>query len=235
MKVQRQSLATQVAGVILERTGSGHWSVGTKLPGEAALAAEMGVGRSTVREAIRDLVGRGLLDSRQGAGVFVVASRPIGDWPEVLRRAAINEVVEGRLAIESEAAYRAALRRTDADLDALDETLSGRAEAARHGDDHAYVDADLAFHEAVVTAAHNQVLTELFAGFRTRVRTAMIDALVLFGPDDPRPRQVDDEHAGIVAAIRDGDSPLAVARTRTHLEELHRRIGSPQESRHESR
>ena len=228
MKIQRQSLAGQAAAVILERVVTGDWTIGTKLPGEVALAAELGVGRSTVREAIRDLAGRGVLDARQGSGVFVIASAPVEDWPDVLRRAAVTEVVEGRLAVETEAAYRAAQRRTPADLVALDNALASRAQAEHHADDADYVDVDLEFHQAVVTAAHNMVLDELFRSFHARVRIAMIDMIALLGPDDQRPRQFHDAHAEIVAAIRVGDPELAATLSRTHLEQLHRHITTAQ-------
>lgn len=224
MKVQRQSLAGQVVAVILDRITTGCWAIGTKLPGEATLAAELGVGRSTVREAIRDLAGRGVLSTRQGAGVFVTASTPAVDWPDVLRRAAITEVVEGRLAVETEAAYRAAQRRTAADLDALERALAVRADAERSAEDAAFVEADLDFHQAVVTAAGNEVLNQLFRSFQARIRTAMIDMLALFEPADQRGRQTHDSHAAIVAAIRDRDPERAAALSRAHLEEMHRSI-----------
>lgn len=224
LKVQRQSLAGQAAAVILDRVATGDWVVGTKLPGEATLAAELGVGRSTVREAIRDLAGRGVLDTRQGAGVFVIAATPAEDWHDVLRRAAIAEVVEGRLAVEVEAAYRAARRRTPSDLDVMETALAHRTNAARLTDDAAYVDADLDFHQAVVAAAHNSVLDELFDSFRPRIRAAMLDMLALLGPGDSRPREVHDAHAAIVHAIRAGDRDLCAALSRAHLEEIHERI-----------
>lgn len=64
---------SQAAAVLLQRIRSGEWSLGQKLPGESALATQLNVGRSTVREAIRQLAGQGVLDSRQGAGVYLTA------------------------------------------------------------------------------------------------------------------------------------------------------------------
>lgn len=224
MQVQRQSLAAQVSAVVLDRIAGGHWGIGTKLPGEASLAAELGVGRSTVREAIRDLAGRGVLDTRQGAGVFVAAAAPRQEWPKVLHQAAIGEVVEGRLAVETEAAHRAAHRRTSADLESIDNALARRASSEALADNATFVDADLEFHHAVVRAAHNQVLEVLFASFRARVRAAILDMLTLLGEHDSRPRQVHDAHAAILAAIRDRDGELAATHSRTHLEELHQQV-----------
>lgn len=213
--IRRHPLAEQTADEILRRVGAGEWPVGQKLPGETTLAAQLGVGRSTVREAVRELAGRRVLESRQGAGVFVVGTQPVEDWDQVLRRAAITDVLEGRLAIETEAARLAAVRRTATDLRALKRTLGERARAAEVAPDDAYIEADLAFHRAVVTAAHNAVLGELFDSFVPRVRRAMSDMLKL---DTKRGHRGDQaEHAAIVDAIRAKDPELAAGRSRAHL------------------
>ncbi|MBP6686121.1 MAG: winged helix-turn-helix transcriptional regulator, partial [Leucobacter sp.] len=85
-QVQRSSLADQAADVLLARIRAGEWELGAKLPGETTLAVQLGVGRSTAREAIRQLAGLGVLSSRQGAGVFVTALDARDDWDLVLRR-----------------------------------------------------------------------------------------------------------------------------------------------------
>ncbi|MGH3586790.1 MAG: winged helix-turn-helix domain-containing protein, partial [Pseudonocardia sp.] len=56
-QLQRHPLAAQVADALLERVRSGEWPIGHRLPGETTLAAQLGVGRSTVREAVRELAG----------------------------------------------------------------------------------------------------------------------------------------------------------------------------------
>src|SRR5690242_2733778 len=99
--VQRRPLASQAAEVLLERIRSEEWPVGHKLPSEAALAAQLGVGRSTLREAVRELAAKGVLDSRQGAGVFVTAMDVSEDWEAVLRRASVIAVIEARVAVEA--------------------------------------------------------------------------------------------------------------------------------------
>jgi DNA-binding FadR family transcriptional regulator len=220
-KLERLPLAAQAAEVILGRITSAEWPVGRKLPGEAALAAELGVGRSTVREAIRELAGRGVLATRQGAGVFVVSAEPVEGWESVLRRAEVADIVEGRIAIETESAHRAAQRRTPRDLQAVQEALVRRADAVRGAPDAEYVDVDLDFHRAVVAAAHNPVLAELFDSFRPRVRDAMIDMVALVGPA-ARSWHDHDVHADIVDAIRDRDPERAAAVSRAHLVGIHR-------------
>lgn len=123
-------LVEQATEHLREQITGGSWPVGTKLPGETTLAASLGVGRSTVREALRALAGAGLVQARQGAGVFVIAAEPEEDWATRLRRAAVTDVYEVRISIEVEAARLAARRRTDEDLAALTAALAGRRAAA---------------------------------------------------------------------------------------------------------
>jgi DNA-binding FadR family transcriptional regulator len=220
--VRRHPLAAQAADVLLDRIRSGEWPLGRKLPGEMLLTAQLGVGRSTVREAIRELSGKGVLDSRQGSGVFVTALDTTEDREAVLRRASIVSVIEARIAIEAAAAGLAAQRRTPADLRAVRRALASRRRAdGQRTDDH--VDADMAFHRTVVLAAHNDVLTELFSGFVPRVRTAMIDMLriaPLLSEDADHAA-----HAALVRAIAGRDPQAAAELSRSHLSALHRALG----------
>ncbi|MEU2072880.1 FadR/GntR family transcriptional regulator [Streptomyces sp. NPDC013489] len=208
-------LVEQAAQRLREQITRGHWPVGTKLPGETTLAKELGVGRSTVREALRALAGAGLVQPRQGAGVFVTATRPAEDWPTRLRAAAVTDVYEVRMLVEVEAARLAALRRTDEDVAAMREALDGRRAAADGTDDAGFVDADIALHAAVVAAARNPVLTDLFAEFAPVLRQGLIDLLDLLGLRVRDPRHGEAAHEALVAAVvsRDGDEAARLART----------------------
>lgn len=215
-QVRRHPLAAQAAELLLTRIRAGEWPLGHRLPGETVLAAQLGVGRSTLREAIRELAGKGVLDSRQGAGVFVTALEPREDWDVVLRGATIVAVIEARIAIEAEAAALAAHRRTPADLRAIRRALAGRRAEGQTVAEH--VDADMAFHRAVLVAAHNDVLTQLFDSFLPRLRLAMIDMLAL----RPVPSEDADHaaHEQLTEAIADRNPAAAAALSRTHLSAL---------------
>ncbi|MGH3248862.1 MAG: FadR/GntR family transcriptional regulator [Trebonia sp.] len=213
IQVRRETLASQGAELLLARIRSGEWHLGERLPGETTLAPQLGVGRSTLREAIRQLVGRGVLVTRQGAGVFVTALDAPEDWDAVLRRADIVSVIEGRIAIETEAASLAAERRTPTELRAMRRALAERE--ARRSVIEEHVDADMAFHRSIITAAHNPILTELFDGFVPRSRQAMTEMLRIggsFGSDATR-----DAHARLLQAIADHNGPTAATLSRTHL------------------
>ncbi|MBE1537600.1 FadR/GntR family transcriptional regulator [Actinomadura algeriensis] len=209
-------LVEQAAQRLREQLADGSWPVGTRLPGETTLAKELGVGRSTVREALRALAGAGLVQARQGAGVFVLATEPDEDWRTRLRRASVADVYEIREMIEGRATELAALRRTDADLAAIDRALAAR-EAALPADGaprprvEAFIDADIALHAAIVRAAHNPILVDLFAEFVPVLREGLLELTSLV---DVRRHDLDharDAHAALVEAVRDRD-PSAAAR-----------------------
>jgi DNA-binding FadR family transcriptional regulator len=213
VQVRREPLADQAAELLLGRIRSGEWALGAKLPGETTLAPQLGVGRSTVREAIRQLSGRGVLASRQGAGVFVTALDAPEDWDAVLRRADIAAVIEARIAIETEAAGLAAERRTPSELRAMRRALAERD--ARRSAIEEHIDADTAFHRSIIVAAHNPILTELFDGFTPRSRQAMVEMLRIrgdFGDDADHA-----DHARLLEAIAGGDGRAAAELSRTHL------------------
>ena len=216
--VRPSPLVEQAAERLREQITSGHWPVGSRLPGETTLARELGVGRSTVREALRALAGAGLVRPRQGAGVFVTAAEEVGDWPTRLRRAAVTDVYEVRMAVEVHAARLAARRRTAEDMAAVERALAGRRAAASSSDAD-FVDADIAFHAAVVAAAHNPVLADLFGEFTPVLREGLVELLALTGLRATDPDTADAAHAALVRAVADGDAEAAAEVLRAELED----------------
>ncbi|MFG1615048.1 FadR/GntR family transcriptional regulator [Nonomuraea wenchangensis] len=215
-------LVEQATEHLREQITQGEWPVGTRLPGENALAKALGVGRSTVREALRALAGAGLVQARQGSGVYVIATEPAEDWPARLRRAAITDVYEVRVMVETRAARLAAERRTEEDVAALETALAARHAAATGndaGNDAAFVDADIALHAAVVAAAGNPVLTDLFAEFAPVLRERLIDLVELLGLREHDPDPGHASHAALVDAVRRGDGPAAEAVLQAELEQ----------------
>ena len=131
--LRRGSLVELATQQLRDEVMRGTWPVGSRIPAETELAGLLGVGRSTVREAVRALVHVGLLESRQGAGTFVqtrAAAEP--DWGTLLRRAAVLEVYEVRHGLERQAASLAAQRRTTADIERIEAALAQRQRARRH-------------------------------------------------------------------------------------------------------
>ncbi|MEU8296119.1 FCD domain-containing protein [Micromonospora sp. NPDC048909] len=204
----------QTTAQLRERILGGEWPIGGRIPTEPQLVAALGVGRNTVREAVRALVHAGVLECRQGSGTYVVSTDELA--PVVARRLTddrMAEVIEVRRAFEVEAARLAARRRTPEDLATLDGALAAREAAWDGGRVDEFVEADAALHTAVVAAAHNAMLAELYASVGTALRStvaqAMGDALV---PE----RHVD--HSRLVDAIRAGDPELAAREAGAFLE-----------------
>lgn len=182
------------------------------------LEEEMDVSRSVMREALRVLKAKGLVDARQKRGTFV---QPRTEWKlldsDVIRwqleghdsEHLMDDLAEFREVVEPASAGLAAVRRTEDDLVAMEHALE-RMSAAADGDGDP-VEADLAFHRAVLAATHNELLirTEavLEAGLGLRDRLVH-EAL----EDDPTPN-----HAEVFEAIRDGDSERAVTASRALL------------------
>jgi DNA-binding FadR family transcriptional regulator len=214
-ELRRSPLVEQAIERLREQVTSGAWPVGSRLPSEATLAAGLGVGRSTIREAIRALASTGMVESRQGAGTFVraAAAADIGLQTR-LRRAALLDVYEVRHALELQAARLAASRRDADDLARLQASLDRRQAALAVAKDATFVEADLAFHQAVVDAAHNPILTELFASFTSALREAMFDIFA------DRDLQLDatPAHLDLAAAIRAADPDAASVATSAHLD-----------------
>ncbi|MFJ8113822.1 FadR/GntR family transcriptional regulator [Streptomyces sp. NPDC096132] len=211
-------LVEQATVRLREQITGGEWAVGTKLPGETALAKSLGVGRSTVREALRALAGAGLVQARQGSGVFVIATRPKEDWSTQLRQAAITDVYEVRMLVEVEAAQLAARRRTDDDIAALQGALARRRDAAK-ADNAEFVEADIALHGAVVAAAHNPVLTGLFTEFVPVLQQRLLDLVELLNLRSENPNHGDEGHTKLVDAIVRSDAGAAGAALRVELTE----------------
>ncbi|CAO5233563.1 FadR/GntR family transcriptional regulator [Frankia sp. AgKG'84/4] len=219
-------LVEQATTRLREQITSGEWPVGTRLPGEVSLAATLSVGRSTVREALRALAGAGLVRSRQGAGVFVIATEPSREWRDTLRRAAVGDIYEVRMLLEVQAVRLAAVRRTAKDVAAMRAALAARRQAATT-DDAAFVDADIALHATVVAAAANPVLDSLFAEFIPALRRGLIELVDLLELRVADANHGDAAHSDLIDAVDAGDGRRAAAVLRAELDSTLRWLRTP--------
>ncbi|TDD91728.1 FadR/GntR family transcriptional regulator [Actinomadura rubrisoli] len=211
---RRSSLVDQVIDQLRSEITAGVWPVGAKIPPEPVLSETLGVGRNTVREAVRALTHAGILDSRQGDGTYVRATSELSS--AVRRRletAELIEILEVRRGLEVEAARLAARRRTASDVAAIAEALEHRNAVLAEGDRTAFVEADLAFHITVVEATHNQVLTDLYHDFSAALRASIGAAGALL-------EHAAVPHAPIAAAIEAGDATAAALATHACLDQI---------------
>jgi GntR family transcriptional repressor for pyruvate dehydrogenase complex len=222
------TLSDQVAQALLARIESGQLKAGEKLPSEVVLAPEFGVSRTVVREAISRLKHGGLLESRQGSGVFVSLQPVINplkiDDSVIESREAVLQIVELRRAIESEAAALAAQRRSSAQLAEIEAAFRAiDAEVAAGGDG---VAADVAFHRAIAQATGNPYFLKTL-DFLTQYLTA---ATHMTRANEARRvefmRQVRDEHSVIIEAIRRLDAVAARNAAAAHMFNAARRLAT---------
>ena len=207
--IPRLSLADAAADQLETRIDAGEWPIGARLPTEPELMTQLGVGRSTVREAIRTLARVGLVQVRQGDGTYVTR-RPAD--AESLRtrchRAQLHEIYDVREAIDLQAARLAADRRTDEDLAILRTLLDARAAAATAHDAAGFAAADVAFHQHIVLATQNDMLVD----FYRVISETLIQSLTLYKrANDFHDVDTTAEHETLLSAIAARDAAGATA------------------------
>ncbi len=202
--------------------------VGEKLPSEAQLIKTYGVSRTVIREAISALREEGLVDPRQGAGVFVLPPSPSASpLLKGIEAARISSVVEGlelRAAIEVEAAYLAAKRSSPQQQDDI---LRCHHEVEKCITElKSTVDADFAFHIAIAEASNNRRFVELvqFLGREMIPRAAIADDDAI--ASQAYLKRIHDEHSRITSAVIRGDGEGAREAMREHLSGSQRRYRS---------
>ena len=149
--------------------------MGSRIPIEPELADQIGVGRSTVREAVRSLASIGMLETLPGRGTFVRSAAPTSTLlNEFLSDFTLEEILSYRRALEIEAAQQAALHRTDEDIAALElaaaeEKGCTRCPVLLNGTESSAFDSR--FHRLLFDAAKNRLLASLYAGTNDQLRT----------------------------------------------------------------
>jgi GntR family transcriptional repressor for pyruvate dehydrogenase complex len=215
--VRRTTLAGEVSDRLSEAIRSGELPPGTRLPAERELGIQFGVGRTSIREALRMLQATGMVTVRPGDGVFVADcpspnGQPFARW-EFLYHYRVEELFEARLAIEPLAAARAAIRADEDDLRALSATLAAFERGVNEGDLAAMVLADGEFHEAIMRASRNR-LFQAMLGVANHLSIESKRA----GLGAPgRPLRVLAKHRAIFDAIAAGDAHSAESAMRDHL------------------
>lgn len=161
--IQKKSLAERLADLLRDEIAEGKYSVGQKLPTESQMVLIYGVGRSTVREAVKALSNTGLLSVQQGSGTYVQKQTASGESMEHrMARANIKELNEVREILELKIAEKAALNRTATDLKNIKKCLERRKKFAEEGDLTNCIEADISFHIAVAKASHNEMLYDIY-------------------------------------------------------------------------
>ncbi|MFC9842750.1 FadR/GntR family transcriptional regulator [Streptomyces sp. NPDC060223] len=230
----RRGVHGQTVETLARRVLSGEIPEGATLD-MAALQSELDVSLTALRESLKVLAAKGMVDARQKRGTFV---RPRSDWnlldADVLRwqfaeskgtgadPALLRNLGEVRGIVEPAAVRLAATRRSDADLRALEAALTAMGKEGGASD---AVEADLAFHRALLAATHNELLERMEMVIESGL--AQRDQLVHSAPhsEDPVP-----SHRAVLDAVRDRDPDAAESAMRALLDQATRdldKLGGP--------
>jgi GntR family transcriptional repressor for pyruvate dehydrogenase complex len=219
--ISRQDLMLETISRLAQLVGGAE--PGSRLPAERELCEMFGVGRSTLREAVRTLSFIGAVQVRQGSGTFVAespgaAGEKLLSIGLTLERCSVSEIIEVRRMLEVQAVRLAADRRDETDLRAMQDVMDRMA--ASTADPGRASTLDLEFHILLSRASHNHVLCHLITGLRPLLelwmdravnRREVIEAIVR-------------EHMQVLQAVIDRDPGRAEACMYLHLTEAAGRL-----------
>ena len=222
------TLTDRVSSALIDLICRKDFPPGTRLPSEMAMAERFGVSRTVIREAVSRLKSEGLVESRQGSGVFVRAGNmdaPFRINPNIMDSVqSVLQVVEIRKALEGEIAALAAERRSEDQMGAIRRALEKIDAAVATGSDG--VDADIVFHRTITEATGNPHFLALIEFLFNFLRKATQITRGIEATRAVLTQQVKDEHRAIVEAIDNQDAKAARVAARLHMERASRRLGA---------
>ena len=171
MIINKKSLAEEVAEQLRAAIASNTYKVNEQLPTEPELMKQFGVGRSSIREAIRILANSGLLRVQQGVGTFIEAHAGITEpFIQRLKRAEAPDLEEVRKLLEMKIAEKAAANHTAEDIKKIKAVLDKRNTLAQTGPLEDCIQADIDFHMSIAEAAGNPILADLYHSFSLQLK-----------------------------------------------------------------
>ncbi len=215
--VRGPRLSDTIADRLLEAILSGQFQEGDPLPSERDLGEQFGVSRTVVREAIRSLTTKGVVEVRSGRGVRVVRldMAPVTEAMSLLLRGSTDlnfvKVHEVRTMLETHFAMLAAQRANDAEIAELDRIVDSMEEAV--DDIEATSQLDVEFHRAIAKSADNELYLVLLDSIGTLLLQIRLATLAI----PHHPAKVINEHRRIIEAIKLHDAELARTQMEDHL------------------
>lgn len=207
---------------------SGDLQPGEKLPTERELASRFNVSRTSVREALRKLEIKGVLEIKQGSGSFIKVSEShtLGeDLSSTIiktKKKLLYEMLELRQALEVECAFLASRRATSEDLERIRQALEMMAQAKQ--DVELGIQADLSFHINIVLASHNSIFLQLFQTLSKHMQDTIRATRSQRLKDPERTQETIDEHKEIYLAIAAGDADQAKQLMERHITKIRREL-----------
>ncbi|MEG3110026.1 transcriptional regulator LldR [Pantoea sp. T14] len=203
---------------------------GMRLPAERQLSAELGVSRSSLREAIQQLISSGMLISRRGGGTWL--RQQLAPWSEQRIVAPIRQlladdpdyrydILEARHAIEASTAWHAALRATESDKEKLQYAFDATLKMTESDDPDLAAQADVRFHLAIAEASHNVVLLQTMRGFFDLLQSSVMQSRQRMYIQPVIFARLTEQHQAILNAILAGDAEAAQQAAMQHLGFVH--------------
>ena len=219
----RTTLTASAFEQLISYVVNGTWKAGDRIPPERELCQQLGIARTSLREALKAMELIGMLDSRVGDGTFVCPrseflSRPLLWAFTGTDHAELRDIMEAREFLEQDLAGLAAQRASDSELEAICKALDSLRESIATGE--SILEADMEFHLAIAQAAHNEVLRNAVQLLRNLMRQWLVLKLLI--PEVPA--KVLRQHEAIYAAIRARDAEAARQAMWTHLEQTARLV-----------
>ncbi len=229
-KITRGTLADQVAERLLEYIEGQRLHPGDLLPSETALVSSFGVSRPVIREALKNLEGKGIIEIVNGKGALI---RPIDCDPlrQFFKRAmqmesgTMLELMEVRKGLEVQSAILAAQRRNEKDLAAIDRVL--RAMRENMDDLDTYTRLDVEFHLCIAAASHNMMMVSLVEAIRDALRNTIIAGLKSRGPA-LHLESIQQTHELLFQTLVDGNVQAATDAMLRHFDEAIVAMTNPQ-------
>lgn len=220
---KKKPLAEQVAEHIMNNIIEKGLEVGSKIPNEFELAEAVGVGRGTIREAIKILVSRQILEIRRGAGTFVSARQGIVDDPLGLaflkdKTHLALDLLSVRLMLEPEIAAMAARNASPEQVEELKKQRDRVEDFINRGESH--TEEDILFHKQIAACSGNAVVEKLVPVINSSI------ALFVDVTSSRLGKETIDTHREIVDCIEQGDPEGARCAMNMHLTYNRRMIKS---------
>lgn len=225
-KLSVPRISDAIAETLERRILEGSLKPGDRLPPERELAAELGVSRPSLREAIQKLASKGMLQSRQGGGTFVtdrLNSTFFDPWQEMLgaHPNLREDLLEFRRMLEGQTAEWAAERRTEEDVIRLTQTFEQLQAIFDSDDRRRQAACDMAFHQAIAEASHNALLGHLTSTMLRLMEENICLNLTELGSVSRAFSLLKAQHAALYEAIRDGKPAAARAAAEVHIDFVH--------------
>jgi GntR family transcriptional regulator, transcriptional repressor for pyruvate dehydrogenase complex len=229
--IARTTLTAAAFEQLISYVVKGSWKAGDRIPPERQLCQQLGIARTSLREALKAMELIGMLDSRVGDGTFVCPrteflSRPLLWAFTGNDHAELHDIMEARTIIEENLAGLAAERGSDDEIGKIGEAVQAMRDSIARGD--SILEADMAFHIAICEAARNEVLRNAVQLLRNLLRQWIYYKLLI---PDIAPTVLK-RHAAIYRAIAQRKPTSARNEMRRHLEETMRLVTQVVEQQH---